>query len=71
MCGGPTCIFQGEKVPRHVNVSPNVSITSKMLVEMLSFFVDRAGMLDQQPNGPQPFLLLDGHHSQLELPFLS
>ncbi len=70
MCGGPTCTFQGKEVPCHVNVSPNASITSMMLAEMLSD-IDCAGMFDRQPDGPKPFLLLDGHHSQFELPFLS
>jgi hypothetical protein len=40
-----------------------------MLAEMLSN-IDRAGVFDPQPNGPKQFLLLDGHHSQFELPFL-
>lgn len=36
MCGGPTSTFQGKEIPCHVNVSPNASITSAMLAEMLS-----------------------------------
>jgi hypothetical protein len=70
MCGGPTCTFQGKEAPYHVNVLPNASITFTMLAEMLSN-IDCAGMFDHEPNGPKPFLLLDGHHSQFELPFLS
>ncbi len=62
MCGGPTCTFQGKEVPSHVNVLPNGSITSMMLAEMLCN-IDHAGVFDRQPDGPKPFLLLDGHHS--------
>jgi hypothetical protein len=69
MCGGPTCTFHGKEIPCHVNVSPNASISSKMLVEMLSD-MDGAEIFDQLTNGPKPFLLLDGHHSRMELPFL-
>jgi hypothetical protein len=70
MCGGPTCTFQVKEVPCHVNVLPNASITSMMLAEMLSN-IDRAGVFDRQPDGPKSFLLLDGHHSRFESPFLS
>ena len=49
--------------------NPNASITSMMLVGMPN--IDRAGVFDQQPDGLTPFLLLDGHHSWFEQPFLS
>ena len=45
MCGGPTCTFHGKEIPCHVNVSPNASITSKMLAEMLSD-MDHAEVFD-------------------------
>jgi hypothetical protein len=62
MCGGPTCTFCGKEIPCHVNVSPNASISSEMLAEMLSD-MDGAEIFDQLTDGPKPFLLLDGHHS--------
>jgi hypothetical protein len=48
MCGGPTCIFHGKKLPCHVNVSPNTSITSKMLAKMLSD-IDCSGVFGRLP----------------------
>ena len=45
MCGGPTCTFHGKEIPCHVNVSPNASITSEMLAEMLSD-MDHAEVFD-------------------------
>jgi molybdopterin converting factor small subunit len=32
--------------------------------------IDDAGVFERTPGGPVPFLLLDGHHSRLEVPFL-
>jgi hypothetical protein len=32
--------------------------------------IDDAKIFEQTPGGPVPFLLLDGHHSHLEVPFL-
>jgi hypothetical protein len=58
MCGGPTCVVCGKKLPCHVNVSPNKSITSTMLAEMLSD-IDRSGVFGRLPGQPKPFLLLD------------
>jgi hypothetical protein len=69
MCGGSTCVFHGKKLPCHVNVSPNMSITSKMLAEMLSD-IHRSGVFGRLPGQLKPFLILDGHISQFELPFL-
>ncbi len=62
MCGGPTCILCGKKLPCHVNVLSNVSIISKMLAEMLSD-INRSGAFGRLPGQPKPFLLLDGHLS--------
>jgi hypothetical protein len=69
MCRGPTCIFFGKKLPCHVNMSSNMSIPSKMHAEMLSV-IDRSGVLGRLSGLLEPFLLLDGHHSQYELLFL-
>jgi hypothetical protein len=69
MCGGSTCTFCGKEIPCHINVSPNASISSEMLAEMLSD-MNGAEIFDQLTDGPKPFLLLDGHHNRMELPFL-
>lgn len=68
MAGGPTCFFRGKEIPTFVGTGPKASITSKLLAAMLEF-MDRLDIWDRK-EGKTPFLLLDGHHSRLELPFL-
>lgn len=68
MEGGPTCFFNGEKIPCFVGSSPKASITSDLLKKMLEK-LDSKNIFDRS-NGMMPFLLLDGHHSRLQLPFL-
>jgi hypothetical protein len=65
---GPTCLFNGKEVPCMVSNTENGSITSELLVSFLKHMDD----LDLFPreDGLKPFLLLDGHCSRLELPFL-
>ena len=69
MAGGPTCNFRGKEVPCFIDCSPKASITSQMLADMLAT-IDGLGVYEREEGGPTPFLLLDGHHSRLELPFL-
>jgi hypothetical protein len=68
MQGGPTCCFNQKVVPCFLGTSPNASITTKLLMEMLQF-IDRHGVHDRS-DGHLPFLLLDGHHSRLGVQFL-
>jgi hypothetical protein len=68
MAGGPTCTFQGKEIPCFVCTSPKASISSRLLADMLSF-IDSFIVFDRA-NGKKPFLLLDGHHSRMDLPFL-
>ena len=67
--GGPTCNFQGKEVPCVFHCSPNGSITSQILANLL----EKLDQLEVFPriDGVRPFLLLDGHGSRLELPFLN
>jgi hypothetical protein len=65
---GPTCTYQGKVLPCFVGSSPNASITSELLAAMLQS-IDSHDVFDRS-NGNKPFLLLDGHHSRLKLPFL-
>jgi hypothetical protein len=67
MAGGPTCTFLGKPVPCFYGTSPKASITSTMLADMLAFS-DKLGLYDRSI--AHPFLLLDGHHSRMSLPFL-
>ena len=66
--GGPTCKFQGKEIPCMVRWTPKGSITSAILAEALAH-IDSYGVFDRS-NGKSPFLLLDGHQSRFELPFL-
>jgi hypothetical protein len=52
-----------------VTCSTNGSITSKVLACMLEA-MDKLQLFDRS-DGVDPFLLLDGHGSRFELPFLS
>jgi hypothetical protein len=65
---GPTCLFNGKDVPCIICNSESGSVTSELLVEFLKKMDD----LDLFPrhDGVKPFLLLDGHNSRFELPFL-
>jgi hypothetical protein len=69
MCGGPVCTFRGKCLPCFVATLKKVSITSQLLADMLKA-IDDSGVYERVPGGPIPFLLLDGHHSCLEVPFL-
>jgi len=66
--GGPECIFRGKKIPAFVRWHESASITSDILVQALQTM----DALDLFPrtDGVKPFLLLDGHGSRLQLPFL-
>lgn len=65
---GPECIFNGKKIPTLVRWSPSGSITSEILVDALAT-MDHYEVFKRNDN-LKPFLLLDGHGSRFELPFL-
>ncbi len=65
---GPFCHINGKTDPTFCCCSENGSITSELLVEMLRV-IDRFKDFDRS-DGIAPFLLLDGHGSRFELPFL-
>ena len=68
MSGGPVCSFRGKEIPTFVACSQNASITSQILADMLAY-LDKLEVYDRK-EGISPFLLLDGHHSRMEAPFL-
>jgi hypothetical protein len=68
MQGGPKCYFNGKKIPCFVGTSKKAGITSELLVQMLAF-LDELNVFDRS-KGILPMLLLDGHHSRLEYPFV-
>ena len=65
---GPQCHYNGVDVPCFCCCSENGSITADLLVEMLRA-MDSLNVFDRT-DGISPFLLLDGHGSRFELPFL-
>jgi hypothetical protein len=66
---GPTCFFQGKEVPCVIANTENGSITSELLASFLEH-MDRLELFPRSDPNIKPFLLLDGHGSRLELPFL-
>ena len=66
--GGPSCTFQGKEIPCMVRWTPKGGITSEILAEALQH-IDSYNVF-QREDGRMPFLLLDGHQSRFELPFL-
>ena len=67
--GGPKCSFRGKEVPAFICCSPKGGITSEILKKMLER-MDSFNLFPRILGGPLPFLLIDGHGSQLQLPFL-
>jgi len=67
---GPTCEFKGKHVPCVVAHTESGSITSELLASFLKHMDDIQVFPRDDPN-VKPFLLLDGHGSRLELPFLT
>ena len=65
---GPVCHVNGKTVPTFCCCSENGSITSELLVDMLRV-IDSFEVFDRS-DGIAPFLLLDGHGSRFEMPFL-
>ena len=64
---GPTCTVFGRSVPTIVTCSESGSITSNILMECVKH-IDKCLELDRSE--VTPFLLLNGHGSRFELPFL-
>jgi hypothetical protein len=65
---GPTCEFEGKTVPCFVAWTLKGSIMTALLAEMLKKMDDME--LFDRSDGIDPFLLLDGHGSRFELPFV-
>ena len=65
----PSCEFRGKTVPGFLAMTPKGSITSDILAASLKR-LDDLGVYERTENGPTPMVLLDGHESRLQLPFL-
>ena len=66
--GGAVCEFNGKKIPPFVRWHESGSITSEILKEALQT-LDHLNIFNRD-ECLSPLLLLDGHSSRLELPFL-
>ena len=69
--GGPTCKFKGKAVPCLVRWTEKGSITSAIMVDILRTLEKLGVYLGERAQGKLPCLLLDGHGTRLELPFLA
>jgi hypothetical protein len=69
MSGGPVCWVNGIEIPCFVFCSPKACIISELLAGMLAY-IDQKKIFDLC-DGSLPFLLLDGHQSRTQLPFLN
>ena len=67
--GGPVCHFRGKDIPPLVRWSESGSITSEILADVLKT-LDTLQVYPRGDGHPKPFLLVDGHQSRLQLPFL-
>ena len=67
--GGPTCHFRGKDVPSMIRWHESGSITSEILTEALQT-MDFYNLFPRNDPSVKPFMLLDGHGSRLELPFI-
>jgi hypothetical protein len=65
--GDPKCKYNGKEAPCFFGASPQASITPELLMSMLKF-MDDLNLFDCSVC--KPFLLLDGHGSRMQLPFL-
>ena len=61
-------MYRGKKVPALVQWHESANITSEILVDILKT-LDKLELIPRN-EGVKPFILLDGHRSRLELPFL-
>ena len=67
--GPPVCEFRGKTIPALVRWNESATITSEILVEMLAT-LDLLNVIPRDDKNVKPFLLIDGHNSRLQLPFL-
>jgi hypothetical protein len=59
---GPVCNFRGKNIPCQCYATTNGSITSEILRNCLEK-MDEINLFPRRQDGPNPFLLLDGHGS--------
>ena len=66
---GPVYHVKGKEIPPLVRWSESGSITSEILADALKT-LDTLEVYPRTDSHPKPFLLVDGHQSRLQLPFL-
>ena len=67
--GLPVGKFRGGFVPGLMYMSSKESIISDILTEALKY-LDQLNVFEWRQDVPNPFVLLNGHGSRLQLPFL-
>ena len=70
LSGGPKCNFRGKEVPCYVTTSQKGGMNSKILTALFRY-MDEQDLFPRKPNGPLPFVLIDGHGSRFGIEFLS
>ena len=68
--GGPTCQFKGKEIPCLTRWSKKGGITSEILIAILQALDETQIFDEDRENGVKPLLLVDGHGSRFEIPFL-
>ena len=66
--GAPMCEYKGKKVPAVIRWHESASITSEILTEVFQT-MDHHQLFERTAD-VKPFVLIDGHKSRLEIPFL-
>jgi hypothetical protein len=66
--GGPVCYFRGKKIKCYCCCSPSASINTSILTDMLRYM--DANEVYNRSMGETPILILDGHHSRMDVEFL-
>ena len=67
--GGPICNFRGKQIPCATYVTEGGGISGEILVDVLRI-LDALEVFPRVAGGPIPFLIINGHESQLDPKFL-
>jgi len=68
--GGPIYRFKNREIPCLTRWSKKGGITSEILIDILQTLDETQIFDEDRENGVKPLMLVDGHSSRFELPFL-
>jgi hypothetical protein len=66
---GPACTFRGKEIPTLTYITESGGVNGDILMSILQT-LDALDVFPRVPSGPIPFLIIDGHESQLAPTFL-